>query len=190
MLDVGDELGLPFCVEVLGWVAVSTGGARRAALLFGAADRRWALIGMPLFGVEAFLRWREECRRSCLEELGEQAYETAYQRGGRLHLDDVVAYGLGEKAEPSVAPAASAGAAPDSLLSTSASKNSVPFQALTRREREVAAMVAQGMSNREIAARLVIAQRTVEGHVEHILSKLGFSSRTQIAAWIAAQQRE
>jgi DNA-binding NarL/FixJ family response regulator len=50
--------------------------------------------------------------------------------------------------------------------------------------------VAEGMSNREIAARLVIAQRTVDGHVEHILSKLGFNSRTQIAAWIAAQQRE
>ena len=53
---------------------------------------------------------------------------------------------------------------------------------LTRREGEIAELVAQGLSNREIASRLVIAQRTVEGHVEHILAKFGFTSRAQIAA--------
>jgi non-specific serine/threonine protein kinase len=58
---------------------------------------------------------------------------------------------------------------------------------LTKREREVAALIAQGLSNREIAARLVVAQRTAEGHVENILSKLGFTSRTQVAGWLAAQ---
>jgi DNA-binding NarL/FixJ family response regulator len=52
----------------------------------------------------------------------------------------------------------------------------------------VARLVAEGQSNREIAARLVISQRTAEGHVEHILTKLGFTSRAQIAAWIAASQ--
>jgi DNA-binding NarL/FixJ family response regulator len=54
--------------------------------------------------------------------------------------------------------------------------------ALTRREREVAALVAQGMSNREIAERLVISKRTVDAHVEHILAKLGITSRTEIPA--------
>jgi predicted ATPase/DNA-binding CsgD family transcriptional regulator len=54
---------------------------------------------------------------------------------------------------------------------------------LTRRELEIAVMVAQGMSNRDMADRLVLSQRTVEGHVENIRSKLGFHSRTQIAAW-------
>jgi non-specific serine/threonine protein kinase len=58
---------------------------------------------------------------------------------------------------------------------------------LSRRETEIADLVAQGMSNREIAASLVISQRTVESHVEHILAKLGFTSRTQIAAWVAAR---
>lgn len=56
---------------------------------------------------------------------------------------------------------------------------------LTTREREIAALVAQGLTNREIAERLVISERTVEGHVEQTLNKLGFRSRTQIAAWIA-----
>jgi non-specific serine/threonine protein kinase len=59
---------------------------------------------------------------------------------------------------------------------------------LTRREREVATLVARGMSNKDVAAKLVIAQRTAEAHVEHILTKLGFTSRNQITAWIAERQ--
>ncbi len=54
---------------------------------------------------------------------------------------------------------------------------------LTAREREVAALVASGLSNRQIGEKLVISERTAEGHVERILSKLGFRSRAQIASW-------
>jgi DNA-binding CsgD family transcriptional regulator/sugar lactone lactonase YvrE len=61
--------------------------------------------------------------------------------------------------------------------------------ALTRREREVAFLVAQGLTNREIAERLFIAERTAEGHVESIRNKLGFHSRTQLAAWVVEQGR-
>jgi DNA-binding CsgD family transcriptional regulator len=57
------------------------------------------------------------------------------------------------------------------------------FSGLTRRERQVAAVVAQGLSNHEIAEALVISVKTVEAHISRILSKLGFSSRAQIAAW-------
>lgn len=57
---------------------------------------------------------------------------------------------------------------------------------LTAREREVARLVAQGLTNREIAARLVVAERTAEGHVQSILNKLGVTARTQIAAWAVA----
>jgi DNA-binding CsgD family transcriptional regulator len=56
---------------------------------------------------------------------------------------------------------------------------------LTPREREVAALVASGLSNKEIAEKLVIGERTAEGHVERILGKLDFRSRAQIAAWQA-----
>jgi DNA-binding CsgD family transcriptional regulator len=56
---------------------------------------------------------------------------------------------------------------------------------LSRREREVAELVAQGMTNGEIADRLTITVRTAEGHVEHIRNKLGFHSRVQIGAWVA-----
>jgi predicted ATPase/DNA-binding CsgD family transcriptional regulator len=56
------------------------------------------------------------------------------------------------------------------------------WELLTAREREVAGLVAQGLTNRDIAARLVVSKRTVDAHLEHILSKLGYSSRVQVAA--------
>jgi DNA-binding NarL/FixJ family response regulator len=57
---------------------------------------------------------------------------------------------------------------------------------LSGRETEVAQLVADGLTNRQIAARLVISERTAGNHVAHILTKLGFTSRSQIAAWCAA----
>jgi DNA-binding NarL/FixJ family response regulator len=59
---------------------------------------------------------------------------------------------------------------------------------LTPREREVASLVAQGLPNREIAAALTISERTAENHVEHILTKLGFRSRAQVAVWAASRR--
>jgi len=54
---------------------------------------------------------------------------------------------------------------------------------LTPPEREVTTLIAQGLTNRKIASSLAIAERTVDAHVEHLLNKLGFTSRTQVAAW-------
>jgi DNA-binding NarL/FixJ family response regulator len=58
---------------------------------------------------------------------------------------------------------------------------------LTGREREVASLVAVGLGNREIAERLFLSKRTVDSHIEHIFTKLGFSSRTQLASWVLEQ---
>src|SRR5690242_10074062 len=60
---------------------------------------------------------------------------------------------------------------------------------LSRREREVAALVVEGLTNKEIAARLFISERTVDGHLEHVREKLGVTSRAQIAAWFVNQSR-
>jgi DNA-binding NarL/FixJ family response regulator len=54
---------------------------------------------------------------------------------------------------------------------------------LSARELEVAGLVAEGLTNRQIAARLVLSERTAQNHVQHILTKLGFTTRSQIAAW-------
>ncbi len=58
-----------------------------------------------------------------------------------------------------------------------------------RRETDVARLVADGLSNKEIGARLFISERTVESHVRSIMNKLGFNSRAQIAGWIATPDR-
>jgi DNA-binding NarL/FixJ family response regulator len=58
-------------------------------------------------------------------------------------------------------------------------------EVLSRRELEVAGLVAEGLTNRRIAERLFISERTAQNHVQHILTKLGFTSRSQIAAWMS-----
>src|ERR1700686_5158635 len=65
----------------------------------------------------------------------------------------------------------------------------LPKPILSRREREVAGLVAEGLTNREIAKRLFISERTADGHLEHIREKLSVSSRAQVAAWFVAQSR-
>lgn len=62
-----------------------------------------------------------------------------------------------------------------------------PTPCFSRREDEVARLIAEGLTNAEIAARLFIATRTAETHVQHILNKLGFRRRAQIAAWKALE---
>jgi non-specific serine/threonine protein kinase len=57
------------------------------------------------------------------------------------------------------------------------------FDGLTPRERDIAALIAQGKSNKEIAEALSLSNRTVEAHISKVLSKLSFSSRSQIAVW-------
>ncbi|MBB5857799.1 helix-turn-helix transcriptional regulator [Amycolatopsis umgeniensis] len=59
-------------------------------------------------------------------------------------------------------------------------------ECLTKREREIAVLVGEGLSNRDIAAELVISARTVETHVRHLMTKLGAGNRTQIATWVVA----
>jgi DNA-binding NarL/FixJ family response regulator len=61
------------------------------------------------------------------------------------------------------------------------------YDGLTEREREIAVLIARGQINREIAEALVVGERTVETHISNILSKLGFSSRRQIAEWALAK---
>jgi non-specific serine/threonine protein kinase len=63
-----------------------------------------------------------------------------------------------------------------------------PVPALTSRELEIAGLVGEGLSNRQIAERLVISKRTVDAHIEHIYGKLGVSSRVQLASWLRSSQ--
>jgi predicted ATPase/DNA-binding CsgD family transcriptional regulator len=75
------------------------------------------------------------------------------------------------------------------LRSDSAAKEAQPDDLLSPREREVAGLVAHGLTNREIAAELVIAERTADTHVSNVLGKLGLKTRSQIAVWVAEHDR-
>jgi non-specific serine/threonine protein kinase len=99
--------------------------------------------------------------------LGAAAFEAEFGKGRQTSLDRAISAALEESTAPAGHAAGEAGRA-----------------LLTPRELEVAGLIAEGLSNKAIAAKLVIAQRTVEAHVEHILDKLGFSSRAQVAAWV------
>jgi predicted ATPase/DNA-binding CsgD family transcriptional regulator len=166
-----DSIGVAEGVEVLAWAAAANGQPDRAARLLGALDRIWRTVGAPLFGLRHLVPYREECAARSRRLLGDRGFEAATAQGAGLALDELVAYALEEPAAP-----AAAGAGRPA--------------ALTRREREVAELVARGLSNKEIASSLVIAQRTAETHVEHVLTKLGFTSRAQIASWVTAGKAE
>jgi DNA-binding CsgD family transcriptional regulator len=94
----------------------------------------------------------------------------------------------GGNGQPAGAPAAggSSNGVAGSAVGTAAGTAGVP-STLTPREREIAALIARGLSNRAIADELVISQATVARHVANMLTKLGFSSRAQVAAWMARQ---
>jgi non-specific serine/threonine protein kinase len=163
-----DILGLALALDALAWVLAAKGDASRAARVVGAASQMWSTFGPDLFGSDLFTTHRAQCEATARQLLGDAAYDDAVRQGVAAPLDDTLR-GLLEKEQARLA------ATPrvESILS--------------RREREVAGLVAEGLTNQEIAERLVISPRTAEGHVENALRKLDFRSRAQIATWFTAQ---
>ncbi len=169
-----DRMGSTFSVEALAWIAASRHQYERAAVLLGAATGLLQSMGTTLDGFQPLAGYQRDCERQARQALGEAAFQAAYHRGLELPAEDVLACALQQppKKPPGKPPApAVSDAAP-----------------LTPRELQVARLIAGGRSNKDIAAELVISQRTAEGHVERILTKLGFTSRAQVAAWVAAAQ--
>ncbi len=166
--DLGDVLGVALATEFLAWAAESGGEADRAARLFGASRMSFRSLGAYLVAIGLFLRWHDSAERRVKAALGEVRYERAERWGRSLELDQAAAYALGE---------------PDSGQAPASGD-----QTLSRRELQVAELLTEGLSSREIAARLTIAPRTADSHVEHIRTKLGFTSRAQITAWLVARR--
>ncbi|MEU7891929.1 LuxR C-terminal-related transcriptional regulator [Nonomuraea sp. NPDC049152] len=168
--ELDDPLGVGVNLEVLAWIAATEKQYRRAARLLGILETVWQATGGPLSGFGHLSHYHDECVLHTRQALGDSAFDTAFKHGAQLTYDEALAYALREDKQVEETPAE----APSPL---------------TPRETEIAGLVAQGMTNKEIAASLVISQRTAEGHIEHILSKLGFHSRAQIAVWVGEQAR-
>ncbi|MGW6379389.1 ATP-binding protein [Rhodococcus sp. NPDC055112] len=168
--SAGDMLAAAMCVETLAWIACAGNHARRAALLLGAVETMWRTVGSPGVVARTLQVYHAECEQQTRRVLGDRAFEGAVREGARWSPEVAIAYALDETSE------AEEERQSPGLLS-----------ALTQRERQVAELVAHGLTNKAIAAKLLISQRTVQGHVEQILAKLGFASRIQVAAWIVEQ---
>jgi non-specific serine/threonine protein kinase len=162
--QLGNKFALATQLDVAAGIAMAESRPERALRLCAAAD---SLRASTLSATSP--PWQERTRKAVIEParaaLGERA-DAVWTEGQRMTLDEAVEYA---RSAPGT-PAEAAAAAPSGRLAR-----------LSRRELEVAAMVAQGMTNRRIADALVLAERTVEGHVERIRRKLGVRSRTQIA---------
>ncbi|MFF3380095.1 LuxR C-terminal-related transcriptional regulator [Streptomyces sp. NPDC002680] len=169
-----DVLGIAPALDLLALIATAHHHAHdHAAVLLGGADRVRSTASDSV---------RQDAETGAREGLGRRAYERAYRRGGRFGLAGIVKYALRE--EDSAEGNRTGGAGPPSDTHGSSDRGT----RLTRRETEVAALIAEGLANQQIADRLVIARRTAEGHVERILGKLGLSNRTQIAAWVTTHR--
>ncbi|MER6346664.1 ATP-binding protein [Streptomyces sp. NPDC001595] len=171
-LAVHDITGIGLTLDLLAQIAGHGAAPDRAAVLLGGADRVWADVDRDRWGSAALGATRHGTETRAREAVGADRYERAYRRGAALGLTEIVGYALEEHRPPDP---------PEP-------ERPAPGVRLTRRETEVAELVAQGLANQQIADRLVIARRTAEGHVERILSKLGFSNRSQIAAWVTAHR--
>ncbi|GAA3339245.1 LuxR family transcriptional regulator [Amorphoplanes nipponensis] len=186
-LEVGklvedEQFSVGLALESLAWVCATERRDQRAAVLLGAAERVWQAMHASLASFRSLRGFHEQAVTALRVRLGDRAFDAAFRRGTELTTAEAVATAL-DRPAPAGVPAprpGSGGARPVEARLAEAG--------LTRREREVVSLIAQGLSNREIAGRLVVAQRTAEGHVENILSKLGFTSRAQVAGWLATHR--
>jgi len=158
--------------EALAWISVDQHDALRAAVLMGAAVGLAEAVGSPAIIHSNLVVHQEKYSRKARQALGDTAFRAARRQGEQFGFDAAIAYALHEQ------PPA------DSARDTDASPR------LTKRERQVADLIGEGLTNQAIARRLVISPRTAQGHVEHILAKLGFTSRAQVAAWVVEQTHD
>lgn len=156
--SLGDLHTIAMSIDLLMVCAVAQEEFVRAAVLSGAGDALWKTLHAPIQQGPHYTEIRRDAAATARTHLGDARFEDAHRRGTAMSVPEVIALARNEPAVPADHP-------------------------LTKREREIAALVAEGLSNREIAERLVVAKRTVDSHIEHIFTKLGITTRTQLAVW-------
>ncbi|HEY3879902.1 MAG TPA: LuxR C-terminal-related transcriptional regulator [Trebonia sp.] len=173
--EIGNLVGAAYALEVFAWLATDSGRCQRAAWLLGAAQGLWERTGGRLSGSAVLEGHHQRSAATAAETLGAAKYGELHAAGGAMPLAEITAAAVGGA---DVLPAGPAGTPPDEPAGWAGAEG------LTAREREIALLVARGLSNREIAERLVISKRTVDAHVNHIFVKLGVSSRVQLTIWL------
>ena len=156
---LGGDLVVPFALDCLAIVAGEAGNDLLAARLFGAADATRRRMGMVRFKV---LDADDESMIATIRDaIGKKDFDAAWAEGAALSIEEAVAYaqrGRGERRR------ASSG-----------------WASLTRAELDVVRLVSEGPGNKDVAVRLFVSPRTVQAHLTHIYTKLGLTSRVQLA---------
>ncbi len=124
-----NQYGGAWCFEQLAWAVVEQ-DPERAAVFLGAAEVLFTATGSPIETFQPLVAYHEQCVRRAREALGDNAFDAARQRGVAMNTEEVIAYALGEQPLDVAEPAADSG------------------HNLTRREMQVAELVAEGMTNR------------------------------------------
>jgi DNA-binding CsgD family transcriptional regulator len=168
-LVIDDRRGLVTRMQLLACSAATAGDGERAAKLLGSSERLRVDIAAPISPFTTSLV--ENAQHQATAKLGEDRFNQFFDEGAHLDREGAVRLALGEKAAPAT--------------SQTIDK---PTDPLGKREREVAQLIADGLSNKEIATRLFLSERTVETHVYNILNKLGFNSRVNIASWVSTRE--
>ena len=163
--EVGDITGIAYCLEMLAILGAAQQRHERTAWLLGAADALWARTGKRLGGTAAMEALHQQAEATAQAGLGGKRYERLFRDGAGRDLGVVV--GLATRDVDKLPP--------------------VLRGPLTKREQEIGVLVGQGLTNGQIARRLVISSRTVDTHVASIYAKLGVSSRVQFVTWLNQQ---
>jgi non-specific serine/threonine protein kinase len=155
---------MTMAIDLLAVCLVAQEDYLRAAELCGAGDSLWKTLRAPIQQGPYYAEIRRNAADTCRQALGDERFGAVHQRGMGLSVPEAIAVARNETSAPATRKTASP---------------------LTKREEEIAELVTQGLGNREIAERLMVAKRTVDSHIQHIFTKLGFTSRAQIAAWVS-----
>ncbi len=165
--QIDDRIGQFYLLAALAFHATVEGRAKTAAQLLGASETIRIGAGATVMPVMSPVIAQAE--ESAIAALGKRKFDVEFNAGKGLSRESAVALALGE---------------PDQA--TAALRGDAGSGVLAKREVDVARLVADGLSNKQIGARLFISERTVDSHVRSILNKLGFNSRAQIAGWVAS----
>jgi DNA-binding CsgD family transcriptional regulator len=157
------EVQVPPCVpdilEILADLTGEGGRHREATRLFGAAEAIRKRIGVVRFKV--YDSGYQASVAALRDAMGEKDFDAAWTEGAALSTEEAIAYaqrGHGERKRPTSG-----------------------WESLTPAERDMVRLVSEGLANKDIAARLFVSPRTVQTHLTHVYTKLGLTSRTQLA---------
>ena len=171
--EIGDRYFMGVCFIGLAQVALAAGRPRDAVSLLSADSATMTALGAPRWRWPSIRPYIQQTLHQARAVLDEAAFEQAWTIGESLSIEEAGALAMAVPDPP--------------RLVKRSSMHSDKASPLTARELAVARRIARGLTNKQIAAELVIAEGTADRHVANILGKLRFRSRAQVAAWVVEQ---